>query len=99
MEKTLVYPLLPEELYDIENDPHEINNLAYKVEFEEVRKKMETILMDWITEIDDKGFLPDSPEIQKYFIDVKANSKERYAEERLKMYLKIEKQLFEEGEI
>ncbi len=98
-EKTLVSPLPLEELYDIENDPYEINNLAYKVEFQDARKKMETILMGWIKEIDDKGFQPDSPEIQKHFIDVRINNKERYANERLKMYLKVFDELKEEGDL
>lgn len=99
VQKTLITPLLPEELYDIENDPFEMNNLAYKNDFQDIRKKMETILSDWIEETDDKGFLPDSPEIQKHFIDFKTISKERYAEERFKMYLKIKKELKEEGKL
>jgi uncharacterized sulfatase len=96
VEKTLVSPLPLEELYDIENDPYEINNLAYKEEFRDVCKKMEAVLTDWIKEIDDKGFQPDSPEIQKHFIDVRTNNKERYADERLKMYLNVMEELKEE---
>lgn len=92
-------PLPPEELYDIEMDPYEIINLAYKKEFEQVRKKMEDILLRWIEEIDDKGFYPDSPEIQKHFIDYRTNDKEKYRNERLKKYLEIEKQLKVEGKI
>jgi len=99
LEKTLVSPLPLEELYDIEDDPYEVNNLAYKNEFQEIRKKMEKVLTDWIEETDDKGFLPDSPEIQKHFIDFRTNSKERYAEERFKMYLKIKKELKEESKL
>ncbi len=99
MEKTLVSPLPLEELYDIKNDPFEIKNLAYKAEFQDARKRMEKILMDWIKEIDDKGFLPDSPEIQKHFIDVRVENKERYADERLKMYLKVFDELKKEGEL
>jgi N-sulfoglucosamine sulfohydrolase len=99
VEKTLVFPLPVEELYDIEKDPHEINNLAYKEEFGDVRKKMEAVLTDWIKEIDDKGFQPDSPEIQKHFIDVRTNNKERYADERLKMYLKVMEELKEERKL
>lgn len=99
IEKILVNPLPPEELYDIEMDPYEIINLAYKKEFEQVRKKMEDILLRWIEEIDDKGFYPDSPEIQKHFIDYRTNDKEKYRNERLKKYLEIEKQLKVEGKI
>lgn len=92
-QKILVAPLPLEELYDIEDDPYEINNLAYKNEFQEIRRKMEKVLMDWIEETEGKDFLCDSPEIQKHFIDFRTNSKERYAEERLKLHLKIKKEL------
>lgn len=50
----------PEELYDLANDPHEINNLAgdpkYKAELERHRK----ILENWIKETGDKGAKPES---------------------------------------
>ncbi len=99
VENTLVTPLPPEELYDVANDPYEVNNLAYNEEFQEVRKKMETLLTEWLMEIDDKGLKPDSPEIQKAFIDFRINSKERYAGERLKRYMKIKSELKEEGKL
>jgi uncharacterized sulfatase len=99
VEKILVSPLPLEELYDIEKDPHEINNLAYKEEFQNVREKMEAVLTDWIKGTDDKGFQPDSPEVQKHFIDVRTNNKERYADERLKMYLNVMEKLKVEGKL
>ena len=99
IEKILVTPLPLEELYDVEDDPHEIHNLAYKKEFQQVRQKMENILIKWIKEIDDKGFYPDSPEIQKHFIDYRTNDKGKYRNERLKKYLEIKKQLELEGKI
>ncbi len=99
IQKTLVTPLPLEELYDLENDPFEVNNLAYKKEYQEVRQKMELVLMNWIKEIDDKGFQPDSPAIQKHFIDYRTTNKELYRKERLKSYLEIEKQLKAEGKI
>ena len=99
VQKTLVTPLPLEELYDLEQDPYEVNNLAYKEEYQEIREKMESVLMDWINDIDDKGFQPDSPTIQKHFIDYRTNNKEMYRKERLKSYLEIEKQLKAEGKI
>lgn len=99
LQKTLVAPLPPEELYDMENDPYEIYNLAYKDKHQDVRGKMEQVLTDWLTEIDDKGLQPDSPEIQKAFVDFKNNSRERYAEERLKRYLDVKKALIKEGKL
>lgn len=99
VQKTLVTPLPLEELYDLENDPFEVHNLAYMEEYQQVRKQMESVLMDWIKEIDDKGFQPDSPAIQKHFIDYRTINKELYRKERLKSYLEIEKQLKAEGKI
>ncbi len=44
-----------EELYDLENDPHEIHNLAEDPKFAEELKHHRTILADWIKETGDKG--------------------------------------------
>jgi hypothetical protein len=98
-QKTLVTPMPLEELYDLENDPYEVNNLAYKEEYQQVRAKYENVLSQWIKEIDDKGFYPDSPEIQKHFIDYRTTNKEMYREERLKSYIQIENQLKRDGDI
>ena len=53
-------PRPAEELYDIEKDPHEIDNLArdpaFKAELERHRK----LLNDWIAKTDDKGQYPES---------------------------------------
>jgi len=98
-QKTLVTPLPLEELYDLENDPYETNNLAYKKDYQEVREEYENVLMQWIQDIDDKGFYPDSPEIQKHFIDYRTTNKEMYRTERLKSYIQIENQLKKDGDI
>ncbi|TVS14725.1 MAG: DUF229 domain-containing protein [Planctomycetaceae bacterium] len=51
---------VPEEFYDLENDPHETNNLAndpaHAAELERHRKLLE----DWIEATDDKGQYPES---------------------------------------
>ena len=96
-QKTLVTPLPLEELYDLEEDPHETNNLAYNADFAVIRNKMELLLNTWIREIDDKGFYPDSREVEKHFIDTRIGDKEKYRDARLKSYLKIERQLKEKG--
>lgn len=97
MQKTLVTPLPLEELYDLENDPFETKNLAYDENYQDVRQKMETVLTNWLDEIDDKGFYPDSPEIQKHFIDYRTKNKETYRKERLKCYTQILEELKQEG--
>ncbi len=49
----------PEELYDTENDPWEVNNLAKDPNYQEVLKEMRAANNDWILKIKDAGFLPE----------------------------------------
>jgi len=44
-----------EELYDVKNDPYELNNLAADPSFREVKERLSAALDRWIGEIDDKG--------------------------------------------
>jgi arylsulfatase A-like enzyme len=50
-----------EELYDIKNDPYEINNLAASPEHQQSLKKMRAILERWIEETGDMGQFPEKP--------------------------------------
>ncbi len=52
-------PRVPEELYDLDNDPHEINNLANDPKYAEVLAEHRAILEKWIEETDDKGQYPE----------------------------------------
>lgn len=58
-------PRSPEELYDLDNDPHELINLAknpkFKAELDEMRKQLAT----WIEDTDDKGQYPRSAEAMR----------------------------------
>lgn len=49
-----------EELYDLETDPDEVNNLAGSAEHGEVLAKMRKAHQDWEKEIRDVGFLPEA---------------------------------------
>ena len=49
-----------EELYDTENDPWEINNLAGDPKYSEVLYRMRKALSDWQREIKDAGLVPES---------------------------------------
>ena len=52
----LCAPTLPaEELYDLEQDPHEIRNLATSTEHEPVLKRLRSVLEKWIEESNDQG--------------------------------------------
>lgn len=55
-------PRAPEELYDLETDPDEVNNLAGRPEYREVQSRLERALRDHILATRDLGFLPE-PEI------------------------------------
>ena len=50
---------VPEEFYDLENDPHEVVNLADSPEHAEALQKHRDILEQWITETDDQGQYPE----------------------------------------
>ncbi len=49
-----------EELYDLRNDPHELNNLADDSAFKSELEKHRTFLAEWIAESGDKGQEPES---------------------------------------
>jgi uncharacterized sulfatase len=53
----------PEELYDLKNDPHEINNLAQNPDYKSILTKLRSTLDNWIQKTDDKGQIPEDPTI------------------------------------
>ena len=44
-----------EELYDLENDPYEMNNLAADSQFETIKTRLQKQLDQWIAQQGDKG--------------------------------------------
>lgn len=48
-----------EELYDLQNDPDEVNNLANSPEHQEVLARMREAHREWVFRIRDVGFLPE----------------------------------------
>ncbi|NHE56581.1 sulfatase-like hydrolase/transferase [Cyclobacterium plantarum] len=54
-----------EELYDTENDPWEVNNLANDPQYEDVLKRMRSATKDWMLEINDTGFIPEAELIDR----------------------------------
>jgi len=49
-----------EELYDTQNDPHEMHNLAKKPEYREVLDRMREKHLDWVLETRDLGLVPEA---------------------------------------
>lgn len=63
----LMQPTRPaEELYDIQNDPWEINNLADDPAYAEIKQKLAAAVVEWQEEIDDQGRKPESEEVLKH---------------------------------
>ena len=54
-----------EELYDTENDPWEVNNLAADPAYKEVLERMRQANKDWMTGIFDTGFIPEADQIRR----------------------------------
>ncbi len=63
-----------EELYDLENDPHEINNLAADPAHQDKLNELRSALFAWQLEVGDLGLIPES-EIER----VKADAGSDYA--------------------
>ncbi len=54
-----------EELYDTENDPWEVNNLAENPDYKEILERMRAANKDWVTRIYDTGFIPEADQINR----------------------------------
>ena len=52
-------PKPAEELYNVEDDPHNVNNLVDDPEYAEVLQEMRQVNQDWLREIVDVGFIPE----------------------------------------
>ena len=63
-----------EELYDLENDPHEVYNLADNPKYEFKLQELRTQLGQWQEAIDDKGFVPESELIKSFWPNMKQPS-------------------------
>jgi arylsulfatase A-like enzyme len=60
----LCQPTMPqEELYDLQADPHEINNLAASPAHQEVRAKLQKVLFEWIEKSGDQGATMEPAEV------------------------------------
>ncbi len=54
-----------EELYDTENDPWEINNLAENPDYKKVLERMRAANKSWVTKIKDTGFIPEADRVDR----------------------------------
>jgi arylsulfatase A-like enzyme len=58
-----------EELYDLQTDPYELNNLAGSPEHKQVLARLRSVLEKWIVDTGDQGRTPEDPVAQKRNID------------------------------
>jgi N-sulfoglucosamine sulfohydrolase len=58
-------PKPAEELYDTENDPWEVNNLAQNPEYKDVLNRMRNANREWLIRIFDTGFIPEADRIDR----------------------------------
>jgi arylsulfatase A-like enzyme len=64
VQERLCAPAMPEEeLYDLEDDPHEIHNLAGKPEHQQTLERLRKLLDRWIEGTGDQGRIPESEEL------------------------------------
>ena len=56
-----------EELFDTQNDPHELNNLAADPAYVEKLKELKNECTRWMKEIDDKGHIPEVELINQFW--------------------------------
>lgn len=64
-------PKPEEELYDLENDPYELNNLADKAAFRDTLAHLRTVLDHWIRDTRDLGSQPEAELIAQWLPDGK----------------------------
>ena len=53
-----------EELYDLKNDPHEIDNLAGKTKYRKILERMRQVHLEWVKQTKDLGLIPE-PQINE----------------------------------
>jgi arylsulfatase A-like enzyme len=56
-----------EELYDLDNDPYEIHNLARDPKYVADLSRLRGVLNQWIEDVNDQGRYPEPPEVTEHY--------------------------------
>jgi arylsulfatase A-like enzyme len=59
------HPKPAHELYDLQNDPHEVNNLASSPDHQQILKRMNAALNAWMKQTSDLGAIPEDKLIER----------------------------------
>lgn len=93
IQKQLVMPLPEEELYNLQSDPFEINNIADDPKYLPVLEKMRSQLMNWQDESNDYGMFEDSPELTQAFVDYGIQSSKKKSVQASKLRKRVEAEI------
>lgn len=95
-QERLVRPMEAEELYDVQADPFEVNNLANNPAFEQVLQEMRSSQEDFSREIGDLGMQEDPPAIVEAFAEYGRSSMEKKKLRILELQQKVSAQVNKE---
>jgi hypothetical protein len=59
----------PEELYDVQKDPHEIHNLADDPKYQDIKKRLSNVLDRWRIHSGDMGDIPEDQMVEQFWPD------------------------------
>ena len=96
VQKALVQPMPEEELYDLENDPFEINNLAGQADFAGPLQEMQGKLEQWQRNIKDYGMDADSKALIEAFEQYGIKSGNNYKEKMEAMEAEVRNAIISE---
>jgi len=88
-QEALVRPMPEEELYDLENDPYEINNLIGEANEVDKLNELKGKLKEWQTTYIDYGMQEDSEELKKAFAGYGVKSGAKYQEKIDKLEMAV----------
>jgi hypothetical protein len=76
----------PEELYDLENDPHQIKNLvkSNQAEHRAALERLSEVLTNWIEQTNDQGRIPEPEEVAKNEGSTKGPPQEKKGKKKAK---------------
>lgn len=94
-QEALVRPMPEEELYDLENDPFEINNLISEANHADKVKELKAKLEEWQTTYPDFGMQEDSEGLKKVFAGYGVKSGAKYKERIENLEMEIRKKIEE----